>query len=729
MRLGPRDGHVEQPKLLVHGLRLAEGIAGGQHAVERVDDEDRVKLQPLRRVDRREDERRLVLLERLHVQRRELDRIERQGGEKLRAAREAVGQPAEVLQILRALRIVLVILPLEDRLVIPEHRLHLPGEGRPRPTKGAERLEKRRQRLDVLRPERPVFEHERILRLRGDPADEVLRRLRPDALDELKDAVPRDGVLRVFGHFQMRQHVLDVRRLAEFEAAVLHERDVPAVEFDFEVVRVEAAPEEDGHAVEGDALLAQFEHHLADEPALEAVVRRGHQGRALAVAFLREELLVVLLPGVHDEVVGEVEDGLGGAVVLFELEQAGAGELLGEGEDVPEVGPAKAIDALRVVADGHDVAVDRGEAPHEGRLGPVRILILVHEHMTALPRHAPPHFVVGVEELDRAGEEVVIVHERVRLLVLYVRVQERPEVVGIDMELRILLFEDVVEGQSPVGDGREKGLEGLFSGKTFACAVEAVRGAEHVEHVGGIGGVEDGEVVREADAGGIPPQEAGTEGVERAALHTAAPSVEQGRGAGEHLAGGAARERQQHDLLRGRPRLDEVGHAIDERACLAGARPRDDEHRPAGRRRRRVLLRVQLPGIVDREPPLDGVGVGLENEASRHGKRGVGAGAFRPGGAPHTRARHTAMIHIGGVPANARRPPAPSGSRATWRSTLRRRRETSSRLRLSHSNWRKFRRSRTGLHGPFFIHCSVRPTPPEVCLPRRSPVRSALSSK
>ena len=107
--------------------------------------------------------------------------------------------------------------------------------------------------------------------------------------------------------------------------------------------------------------------------------------------------------------------------------------------------------------------------------------------------------------------------------------------------------------------------------------------------------------------------------MERAAAHALAAAVEQERGAAEHLAGGAARERQQQDALRRRPRLDEVGHAVDERPRLPRPRARHDQHRPVARRRRGVLLLVERARVVDRQVRRGGeLGLFLEDETAGH---------------------------------------------------------------------------------------------------------------
>ena len=57
---------------------------------------------------------------------------------------------------------------------------------------------------------------------------------RPDARQELEHPESRHAIARVLDEPQTREHVLDVGRLEEFEAAEFHERDVAPGQLDLE---------------------------------------------------------------------------------------------------------------------------------------------------------------------------------------------------------------------------------------------------------------------------------------------------------------------------------------------------------------------------------------------------------------------------------------------------------------------------------------------------------------
>src|SRR5690606_85882 len=72
---------------------------------------------------------------------------------------------------------------------------------------------------------------------------------------------------------------------------------------------------------------------------------------------------------------GGGEDMRGGAVVLFQPDHRGAGEILFEPQDVSDLGPAPAVDRLVVVADAADVPVRLRQKPQPEVLADVGVLV------------------------------------------------------------------------------------------------------------------------------------------------------------------------------------------------------------------------------------------------------------------------------------------------------------------------------------------------------------------
>jgi hypothetical protein len=82
--------------------------------------------------------------------------------------------------------------------------------------------------------------------------------------------------------------------------------------------------------------------------------------------------------------VGGVENALGGAVILLELDDGGVGVIFLEVEDVLEVGAAPAVNGLPVVAHHADVLGGRGQEFGDLVLGMVGVLVFVDHDVLEL---------------------------------------------------------------------------------------------------------------------------------------------------------------------------------------------------------------------------------------------------------------------------------------------------------------------------------------------------------
>ena len=158
--------------------------------------------------------------------------------------------------------------------------------------------------------------------------------------------MPRHRVARVRDHAQVREHVLDVRRLDELEAAALDERDVGRCSSSSRSKEWKLERKSTAISSSGTPSSRSSRMRWADEARLAALVARADQHRALPRRRLRAQHLRVLLRRAVDDRVGEVEDRLRRAVVLLERDDPRAGEELREVHDVAEVGAAEGVDAL-----------------------------------------------------------------------------------------------------------------------------------------------------------------------------------------------------------------------------------------------------------------------------------------------------------------------------------------------------------------------------------------------
>ena len=95
---------------------------------------------------------------------------------------------------------------------------------------------------------------------------------------------------------------------------------------------------------------------------------------------------------------------------ICELHDAAPFPALRELHDVLDLRAAPRVDALEVVADGHDVVVSLGEDVGELRLKPVRILVFVDENVEEVLLQHLAYPVLRLEELEAIFKKVVEVH-------------------------------------------------------------------------------------------------------------------------------------------------------------------------------------------------------------------------------------------------------------------------------------------------------------------------------
>jgi hypothetical protein len=115
-----------------------------------------------------------------------------------------------------------------------------------------------------------------------------------------------------------------------------------------------------------------------------------------------------------DDAVGCVEDVAGGAVVLLELHHGAGREAAIEGQDVLDVGAAKRVDGLVVVAHHGEVLVGPAQQPDDVELQGVRVLILVDVQVLEEVLVALADVGRVLEEFARVEEQVVEVDGRQR---------------------------------------------------------------------------------------------------------------------------------------------------------------------------------------------------------------------------------------------------------------------------------------------------------------------------
>ena len=347
-----------------------------------------VPLEPLRRVDRGQDQVVLVQQRRPGQVGGGGRRVQRELGEEPAARVVPAGEVRELFEV-GGSRTRRVVLPGDHGLEIRAEMLQLRGGGhRPFVPAAVQRGPEVADPIaGALRDGDRLFEEAAQGRGRivGSRETQVVhhgaRRRRADPLGQLQDPEPRDLVQRVLEDPQQRERVLHVRSLEELQPAVLHERDVATEELDLQAIGMVRCAEEHGLFFQRHAALAVFEDRATDRFRLVGIVHACAQRRALAIRAIGPERLVVAFRCERDHRVRQPEDRRGRAVVPFELDDRGPGEPLRELQDVANGRRAEPVDRLGVVAHDRQVAVRSG-GPHRHEdvgLDRVGVLVLVHE--------------------------------------------------------------------------------------------------------------------------------------------------------------------------------------------------------------------------------------------------------------------------------------------------------------------------------------------------------------
>ena len=265
---------------------------------------------------------------------------------------------------------------------------------------------------------------------------------------------------------------------------------------------------------------------------------------------------------------GRVEDELGRAIVLLELDDRRVGVVALEVEDVAQIRTTPAIDRLVVVPDDREVPVLRGEGTDPEVLRPVRVLVLVDMEIAPAILVAGEHVGRLVEQNDGLQEEVV-------------------EVEGADL-LQALLVADGQLGDRPLAMvdrvlGEERRVEHLVlrpadrpehGARPELAGQRQVLLAEELLHQALLVlGVVDDESPVDPDGFTVATEDAGAQRVERPGLDVATGLADEADDAFAELARCSVGEGHRQD----RPGPDvlhahEVGDPMGEDPRLAGTR-------------------------------------------------------------------------------------------------------------------------------------------------------------
>ena len=236
-----------------------------------------------------------------------------------------------------------------------------------------------------------------------------------------------------------------MRCFEEFQAAIFDEGNAAPGELDLQGVGVMQSAKKHGLFTQGNAGFEVVQHAINDVIGLLIFIDKVNEGGLLAGPADGDELFFIADGGEGDGGVGGIEHALGGAVILLELNDLGAGELFGEIEDILHGGSAEGVNALGVIADNGQAAPAGAELLQNPGLENVGVLIFIDKYGIEAGGDLLGDF-GGLYEVIPVKQQIVVIEDVLLMLGLGVGLKEGLEGVGV------------------LGAPGEMHLQGLFDG-------------------------------------------------------------------------------------------------------------------------------------------------------------------------------------------------------------------------------------------------------------------------
>src|SRR5579863_4154733 len=580
--LGARHPNVTQPALLLDLLRVVAGELVRKEPLFETHEIHRREFEALRGVQRHQgDARSLVEVIRVRHQRGAVQEF----GQRLSGAlrcRGRVHQLAKVFDPALGFRRVLcferldVSGPLEDD---PEERRHRAGiafayELSDQLVKTPERAPGASRQLGLGEFLLDRFP-KRQLALARRPLERRDRRVSDAARRRVENAGERGGVPQVAGQPRVGQNVpyLGARIKTEPARHTVVDAASPQRLFQDARLGVSAIQHRDCRRIgRGE----RAPNSTRNERAFLLGSRRLIEAHARPARALGPERLALARRVATDDGAGRVENRLGRAVVLLEADDARAGIVLLESQDVLDGRATPAVDRLVLVADHAEVLVRARQQAYQLVLDAIGVLILIDQDVAKALVVLPANIVRRIEESRRLEKQIVEV-ERVRLpQFALVEIEDAGKLgsLGVARVPVHVLGNDAAVLR--IADAAERAawrFDLLFEAELFDG------GPDRAEllvlridgELPGIPEPVDG-TAQHADAEGMKGRD------ERRARTTHTAACEQGRDALLHLVGSLVGKGHRQDALGwDLLRLDQVSDAIGDDARLAAARSRENQ--------------------------------------------------------------------------------------------------------------------------------------------------------
>ena len=140
----------------------------------------------------------------------------------------------------------------------------------------------------------------------------------------------------------------------------------------------------------------------------------------------------------RNDLIGRIEDVAGRAVVLLELDDEAAGEILLKFENIADIRAAPAVNGLIVVAHDADVLLLAGQQTHQLVLRKVGVLIFVYQYIVELAPVIFQHRRMRREQLHGFHDEVVEIERIVGAQRLFIALVDLGDLGGAHIASRFL---------------------------------------------------------------------------------------------------------------------------------------------------------------------------------------------------------------------------------------------------------------------------------------------------
>ena len=413
-------------------------------------------------------------------------------------------------------------------------------------------------------------------------------RLADAALRHVDNALEGDIIRAVRDQLHVREDILDLPALVEVDTADDLIRHVHLDALLLEQSRLRVRPIEHRLVMIRPAAVPGLPDHrlcliIGPLKLLETDIRTA--------LFLGPQLLLLPAMIVADDCIGTVEDLLGRAIVLLELDHARAREALLEAQDVLEVRATECIDALVVITDDAEIPVLLRERMHETELDIVRILVLVDHDVAEALLIVLKHLRLRVKQLHGLQQEIIEVERLVLVQLLLIELEAVRHLPHTEITAARLLLSELERTQAPVLRTRNHRQHHTLL-KHLRVNAELLQHLLHQRPL--IIRIIDGEIRLVTETIDVAPKDANTHRVEGRYPDLTRLRPDQPVDTLPHLPRCLIRERNREDVPRRDPAvLDEIGHTMRQHTRLTRTRTRQHQQRPLRTAHRLTLLLIQ----------------------------------------------------------------------------------------------------------------------------------------